>query len=435
MPIPGEDYLLRLRWTDPSALTSNILDLVTTPNGEPVALVAWQASSGGKFVQGGFSVIRFSQTGNIVWQSTHTLCSPAGDDCSQWLLKYGAITYDGDRFIVAGTIAGAYNVNAIESIAIGIDDGGAVAWCHRYQTTFSIGRAMGIVPLTKPGRFLIASRNFNETESWLYGIDRNGALTGLEMRFFKKFLQRLRALPLQGILVLGTNNDDPSHPLGSILNIDPTTAKPAWERTYDPGDGTTLRWCDAAEGKDITVIGNSSAAAGNPLVATLAGTGAPDAGNVRSSFRPRAGDTNIRLNGIANFPTPMSTSSICGEFNDAAWQLAIDDTVRILWQKKYNHGPSSATLTPILFPNANAIIAGGLANVPADPPRALLVQSQVAIGGPAKFACGEETKATFGHVELSNEMIKSPFQELAMKSSDWFVNQAPLIEVEVGCLP
>ncbi len=282
---------------------------------------------------------------------------------------------------------------------------------------------MGIVPLAAPGQFLVASHNADETETWLYGIDRTGKLTGLEMRFFDKFVQRLRALPAQGVFVLGTNNDDLSHPLGWILNIDPATGKPAWERTYDPYDGTTLPWYDAAEGKGIvTAIGNAGAIA-KPLLATLAGNSAPDAGNVRTVFRPASDDSTIFLNGIANVPGPASTSSICGEFDSAAWHIAIDDAVNILWQKKYNHGRSSASLTPILFPNAGTVVAGGLAIVPGDPLRGLLVQSKAAIGSPASFGCGEETYAVFNPADLSSEQIESPFKDLAMIASDVFVNQ------------
>ncbi len=435
MTIPREDYELRLRWTDPKALSSNVLDLVAASHDEPVALVGWEASDSGRFIEAGFSVIRFTKSGKIRWQSTHTLCGTAAGDCGRWVMRYGAITTDGKRFIVVATIVDAHKPNIFESIAIGIDDGGTVVWSHRYQTTFSLGRAIGIVPLAKPGHFLVASRNKEETDTWLYGIDRNGALTGLEMRFFNKFVQRLRALPTQGIFVLGTDNDDSSHPLGWILNVDPTTEKRAWERTYDPGDGTILRWYDAAEGKGtVTAIGNIGDT-GNPFVATLAGKGAPDAGNVRTSFQPQAEGATMRFNGIANVPTPASTSSICGELNGAAWHIAVDDSVNFLWQKKYNHGGSSATLTPILFPDKDVIIAGGLAIVPGDPVRGLLVRSKAAIGSPAPFACGEETNAVFEPVALSSETIKSPFKDLAMSASPWFVNQAPLIEVDEGCLP
>lgn len=436
MSVPREDYVLRLRWTDPGALTSSILDLLAVSEDETVALVAWEARSESTFVQAGFSVIRFTTSGNILWQSTHTLCGPtAFTKCGQWVLRYGAIAVEGERFIVIGTIVDAANPKDFDSIGIGIDNGGAVVWSRRYQTTFSIGRAMGIVPLAAAGRFLVASHNAAETETWLYGIDRTGALTGLELRFVGKFVQRLRALPAQGIFVLGTNNDDPSHPLGWILNINPTTGKPAWERTYDPYDGTTLRWYDAAEGKGIvTAIGNAGAI-GKPLVATLADNSAPDPGNVRASFRPDPEGPVIFLNGIANVPSPKSMSSICGEIDGAAWHIAIDDAVNILWQKKYNHGGSSASLTPIVFSNAGAVVTGGQAIVPGDPPRGLLVQSKAAIGSPAPFACGEETHAAFEPADLSSEQIESPFKPLAMSATDWFVNQSPMIEVDEGCLP
>ncbi|MGH9418570.1 MAG: hypothetical protein ACRD3J_01245 [Thermoanaerobaculia bacterium] len=138
-----------------------------------------------------------------------------------------------------------------------------------------------------------------------------------------------------------------------------------------------------------------------------------------TAFTPQAEGVNFRLNGIANFPTPESTSSICDDFNIAAWHIAIDDSVNILWQKKYNHGRSSATLTPILFPNPDTVITGGQAIVPGDPLRALLVQSQTAIGSPSSFVCGEETNAVFERVDLSSEAIKSPFKDLSMTATPW----------------
>jgi hypothetical protein len=291
------------------------------------------------------------------------------------------------------------------------------------------------VPLAKPGHFLVASHDAHERETWLYGIDRTGKLTGLEMRFSGRLVQHLRALPTQGIFVLGTNNDDPSHPLGWILNIDPATGKRAWERTYDRDDDTMLRWYDVAEGKGIvTAIGNADAIA-KPLIATLAGNSAPDVGNVRASFRPDPEGPNIFLNGIANIPTPTSMSSICGQFDNAAWHIAIDDSVKIRWQKKYNHVKSSASLTPIVFPNANTVVTAGQAIGPGDPLRGLLVQSKSTIGTPAALECGEETYAVFEPATLSSEQIKSPFKDLGMRSNDVPLNQAPLIEVEVGCLP
>jgi hypothetical protein len=433
MSVPQEDYVLRLRWTDPSALTSNVLDLLAVSDDEIVALVAWEARSDSTFVQAGFSVIRFTKKGQIKWQSTHTICEPA--DCGQNVLRYGAIARDGDRFVVICTVVEESRPGVFDTIGIGIDDGGKIAWSKRYQVTLSIGRAIGIVPLAKAGQFLVASHNDNETETWIYGIDKTGKLIGLEMRFFGKFVQHLRALPTQGIFVLGTNNDDPAHPLGWILNIDPATGKRAWERTYDPHNDTILCWYDAAEGKGIvTAIGNAGAIA-KPLIATLANNGAPDAGNVRASFRPVSEAHPIFLNGIANIPTPTSMSSICGEFDGAAWHIAIDDSVKILWQKKYNHVRSSASLTPIVFPNAGTVVTGGLAIVPGDPLRSLLVQSKAVIGVPAPLECGEETHAVFEQSNVTSEQIKSLFKELGMRSSDVLLNQAPLIEIEVGCLP
>jgi hypothetical protein len=433
MSIPREDYVLRLRWTDPAALTSNVLDLLAVSDDEVVALVAWEARSGSTFVQAGFSVIRFTKKGQIKWQSTHTICEPA--DCGQNVLRYGAIARDGDRFVVICTVVEETKPGVFDTIGIGIDDGGKIAWSKRYQVTLSIGRAIGIVPLAKPGQFLVASHNDNETETWVYGIDKTGKLIGLEMRFFGKFVQHLRALPTQGIFVLGTNNDDPAHPLGWILNIDPATGKRAWERTYDPHNDTILCWYDVAEGKGVvTAIGNAGAIA-KPLIATLANNGAPDAGNVRASFRPGPKEPPIFLNGIVNVPSPASMSSICGEIDGAAWHIAIDDSVKILWQKKYNHVRSSASLTPIVFPNAGTVVTGGLAIVPGDPLRGLLVQSKATIGTPAALACGEETHAVFEQSNVTSEQIKSPFKELGMRSSDVLLNQAPLIEIEVGCLP
>jgi hypothetical protein len=403
------------------------------PNDEIVALVAWEARDNSTFVEAGFSVIRFTKKGQIKWQSTHTICEPA--DCGQNVLRYGAIARDGDRFVVICTVVEEAKPGVFDTIGIGIDDGGKIAWSKRYQVTLSIGRAIGIVPLAKPGQFLVASHNDNETETWVYGIDKTGKLIGLEMRFFSKFVQHLRALPTQGIFVLGTSNDDPSHPLGWILNIDPATGKRAWERTYDRQDDTILRWCDAAEGKGIvTVIANAGAIA-KPLLATLANNRAPDIGNVRAAFRPASGDSSIFLNGIANIPSPRSMSSICGQFDGAAWHIAIDDSVKILWQKKYNHVHSSASLTPIVFPNAATVVTGGQVIVPGDPIRGLLIQSKVTIGTPAPLECGEETYAAFEPSKLTSEQIKSPFKDLAMRASDVLLNQAPLIEVEVGCLP
>lgn len=50
MSLPREDYVLRLRWTDPGAPTSNVLDLLAVSEDETVALVAWEAQSDGTFV-------------------------------------------------------------------------------------------------------------------------------------------------------------------------------------------------------------------------------------------------------------------------------------------------------------------------------------------------------------------------------------------------
>lgn len=431
MSVPREDYDLRLRWRDdPHALNSQVLDLLAAPNGEVVALVAWDARFESDFVQAGFSVIRFTKSGAILWQSTHTICDPAGD-CGHWLLRYGAITTDdGKHFLVIGTIVDEKKPGVFDAVGFGIDDGGKVAWARRYQTTYSLERAVGIVPLAKAGRFLIAARNHDETETWLHGIDRNGALLKLEMRFFSKFVQRLRRLPTQGIFVLGTSHDDPSHPLGWILNVDPTTEAPAWERTYDPGDDSTLCWYDAAETKENAIVIGNSGAIGKPFVATLA-----SGGDVRAAYRPAAEGVTIFVNGIANGRTPDSTSSICGEYNSAAWHIAIDDALRILWQKKYNHGGSSASLTPIAFTSEDTVAVGGLAIVPGDPLRGLVIQSHVAIGTPAPYACGEETQAAFEPIDLSSATITSKYKDLAINTAAISADQATRIEVDEGCMP
>ena len=118
MSVPQEDYVLRLRWTDPGALTSNILDLLAVSNDETVALVAWESHSGATFAQAGFSVIRFTKAGKIVWQSTHTICETGLTDCGTQLLRYGAIAVDGDRFVVIGTIFDAAKLTMSDSIGI-----------------------------------------------------------------------------------------------------------------------------------------------------------------------------------------------------------------------------------------------------------------------------------------------------------------------------
>lgn len=443
MAVPLEDYDLRLRWVDPSALTSRVIDVVAASSDEVVAFIAWEAISAPLF-QAGFSVIRFTSAGAIRWQSTHTLCGPmATTDCGNWVLLSGAITTDdGSRFIAVGTIinAAAADANHIESIGIGVDDGGTVAWCNRYQTTMSLGRPIGIAQLANPGDFLVVSRNKEETATWLYGIDRNGALltTVSLVRFAGRFVQRLRALPNEGIFILGMSNEDPDHPLGWIMNVDPATGSPAWERTYDPHDGTALCWFDVAEGEDedvLTVVGNNRGGAAKPFVATLADSSAPDVGNVRAAFRPAAEGVPIVVNGIANVPSPESTSSICGEFDGAAWQVAIDDSVNFLWQKKYNRGRSFATLTPITFTNSDAVVAGGAASVPPNPVQALLVASKVAIDSPGAFGCGEETNAVFEAIDLSSETIESEALDLIIFVNPWFVNQAGPLQTELGCLP
>lgn len=432
MAVPREDYDLRLGWTDPSALTSTVLDLVAVSHDEVVALIAWQASPGGKFLEAGFSVIRFTAAGKIRWQTNLTICGSAAlADCGKWVLDHGAITTDdGTRFIVIGTIINIDTPGIFDTIGVGIDDGGVVAWKLFYHTTLAIGRAIGIAPLAKSGEFLVVSRNAAQTDTWLYAIDRNGAVltTPPLIRFFKRFPQRLRALPTQGLCILGTSHEDPDHPMGWILNIDPTTGSRAWERTYNPGDGTQLRWCDVAEGKDALIaIGNSSPGV-KPFVVTLANNSAPDVGNVRAAFRPAADDTDIVVNGIA-------PSSICGSFNEGPWHIAIDDWVKFLWQKKYDHGHSKGSLTPIVFTNSDAVVVGGFAVVGGTPVRALLVQSKFTIGSPAPFGCGEETNAVFQPIDLSSEAIESTIGDLFIASNPGFVNQARPVETEEGCLP
>lgn len=130
-------------------------------------------------------------------------------------------------------------------------------------------------------------------------------------------------------------------------------------------------------------------------------------------------------------PTDISITSISGDFNNAPWHIAIDDSLTFFWQKQYGK-TSTGSLTPILFPNDNAVIVGGFTTASSSPTDGLLAQSQFTIGGGA-FTCGTETNAEFQPIDLTSEPIGTPAEILSLSPANWWVADGTLLEPMLGC--
>jgi hypothetical protein len=442
MAIPGEDFLLRLREATTPSLRVNVLDLIAAPVADPVALCDWEAGDAAGLRNAGFALIRFDPLGNVRWQLSRVFCGPGpADACGKWVLQAGAITSMSPGFLIVGTIVRA-GTDVPQMIAMGVTDGGGIMWLRSYTGFIGgrsvQGRAIGVVPLAAPGEYLVAANSAEANDSWFFKIDGNGIASGTAFIVPNTTVRRLRALPTQRICAVGEKYIAARTPRAWILNIDPTTIKPVWERVYDSGpqpDQTGVRWFDIAEGEtSMVAVGNLVSGIDEriPLFASLGKDTAPPPGpgETRWARQARFAGERIRLRGVASFQNAdASAFSFCGDFDAFPWHFAMIEDGAVSWQKAYRIPPDSeGTLAPIVWPAFDQIVVGG--HVSSD---GVMASSRFAIDS-GTTRCASETHAEFPFVEMTSEAQTSPMPTFTVVTAEWFDDQAPPLNADRGCL-
>ncbi len=202
MAFPGENFVIRLLGADNphNLIHMNVLDVAVAGVADTVALVEWAYGlTGAPIVHlAGFSVLRFDLHGNLLWQTSRTLCTFHNYECGQWEID-GHLARTSNGFLVAGTgtwFAGTDHRPLM--FAVRLDDFGALLWSHQYAPPAPIPdypRKVSVAPMNVPDHFLIGANTFDE-DTWFFEIDGAGKVlnAGIAPRFH---LRRLRATPTQ----------------------------------------------------------------------------------------------------------------------------------------------------------------------------------------------------------------------------------------------
>jgi hypothetical protein len=443
MAIPGEDFVLRLQEASAGFSGVKVLDLLTAPDTDPVALCRWELGDATGLQRAGLALIRFDPAGNVRWQLVRALCGPGpADACGLWLFESGAVTRGVSGFLIIGTIVRA-GTDVPRMIVIGVTEAGALMFVRTFSAVIGgrqvQGRAIGIAPLTAAEEFVVAARSAESIDSWFFHIDGNGIASGTAFIVPNTVVRRLRRLPTQRICAVGEKYVAERTPRPWILNLDPTTLSPVWERVYDTGsqqEETGVRWYDIAEGAaSMLVVGNQVSGIDEffPLFASLAKDTTPpppDVGGTRWARQARFAGERLLLRGVVSFQSAAAAAfSFCGEFAGWPWHVAMIEDGAVTWQKAYRlPGAAVGTLAPMIWPALDQIVAGGAMTAAG-----IVVSSHFTIDGGAA-RCAQETHAEMPFVEMTSELSPSPMPPLAIRTAEWYDAEAPQLLVRRGCL-
>ncbi len=464
MTIPGEDYLASVNQAFPPTWMT-VLDLVAA-NFDTIALVTWSRQSDPPVpVEAtGSALIRFDPLGKVLWQTNLQLCH--GDGQCRWGWEAAALVRTPDGVIVAGNTPAPGSWSGIA--AARFTDAGNVVWVKHYRGMIrgapAEGQGRGIVRVhgSLDEQYLI--------ETWFFEIDGAGNPAGVSYSIPELELKRLRATPTQGIFAVGGRFTTPGDGKPWIVNLDPGTAMPRWERLYStslpdpPPETTGPVWYDIAEGASSLVVVGNSLEGGTRMLGFIASLelDTPDpanAGTVRWARTAAQEHWKGHLLGIANLqfdPIPITSASvngvaqdvdltlrwsafaICGDLASSAWLLMMMEDGTIAWQKVYSpQWPFEGWLTPIIWPSYSQIVTGGLLVAQAattPPPRAIVVSSRPDPGRGLIF-CSKETHASFPSVEFTSERRETPREELAILVDNWSYKPLNPLPIDFGCPP
>lgn len=443
MAIAGEDFVLRLQAATIGSSAVKVLDLITAPDGDPVALCSWELADATGLQRAGLALIRFDPLGNVRWQFVRALCGPGPTDaCGLWRVESGAVTLSGNAFLIIGTIVRA-GTDVPRMFVVSVTGTGAIGFVRTFSALIDgrsvQGRAIGIVPLTAAEEYVVAARSAESLDSWFFHIDGNGIASGTAFIVPNTVVRRLRRLPTQRICAVGEKYVAPRTPRPWILNLDPTTLSPVWERVYDSGpqpEETGVRWYDIAEGAvSMLVVGNQVSGIDEffPLFASLAKDTTPpppDVGGTRWARQARFAGERLLLRGVASFRNAAASAfSFCGELAGWPWHVAMIEDGAVTWQKAYRLPAAAAgTLAPMIWPAFDQIVAGGQMTSAG-----IVVSSHFAAGTGAVH-CANETHAEMPFVELTSESSPSQMPPLTIRTAEWYDVEAPQLIVERGCL-
>lgn len=383
MAFPGENFVIRLLGADNphNLIHMNVLDVAVAGVADTVALVEWAYGLTGAPVVhlAGFSVLRFDIHGNLLWQTSRTLCTFHNYECGQWEID-GHLARTSNGVLVAGTgtfFAGSNRRPLM--FAVRLDEFGAILWTRLYAppvTVANFGSIVSVAPMSTEDHFLIAANTYDD-DAWLFAIDGTGKVVDAGIAP-SLHVRRLRATPTQGIFAVGalSADDAGSFTHAAVLNLDPAKLAVRWLRNYFYGVESPLRgvhWLDIAEGDhSLLVVGNleSNKNELSPLMAFLETDAAgPKVGDVRTAFLPTYGVNPVRLRGVASFIeeiVPLAPGehkarfAVTGDVQDLPWHFLIGEDGVVEWQKRYRTSAGfKGKLAPTRWPAFHHILAGG----------------------------------------------------------------------------
>ena len=437
MPVPGENYLLRLKETRPSLARMTVLDTCVIGVADTVTLIEWSYAT-----DAGFTLVRTDAAGAIVWSRSRTLCTSAGAECGKYQIERGALARTPDGIIVAGA-ARLFGAAKPTNFAVRFRDDGTVLWVKRYQSIPTPPEELlpdfieAITAMGAPDRYLVAANT--ESDTHLFQIDGAGNVVSAE-RWTETRVRRLRLTPTQ-ILAVGecailTNL------MALVQSLDRMTGARAWLRGYwdrTPAAFLGYRWYDVAEGDtSLLVVGQhrNYVDETRPAMAFLNKSN----GDLLKMLQPVLGDTPVRLRGVASRqdvivplrPGPATALfAVVGEAGTDPWSFVIDEDQTLQWQKRLRMlAGSTGKFNAVVWPSYDDIAGAGTT---IGSTRAFVASSPYVIGR-GKRTCSDETKLTFNSPFLEHYRIGISVDAMRVESSPFSNDQGAELAMSFQCL-
>jgi hypothetical protein len=437
MPIPGENYVLRLKETRGPLVRMTVLDTCVIGLTDTATLLEWSYGS-----DAGLTLVRMDAAGTVVWSRSQTLCNSAGGDCGKFRIDRGALARAQDGVIVAGSamfIGGTKPTN----FAMRFRDDGAVLWVKRYESIPTPPEELlpdfidTITPMNDPERWMIASNT--ESDAHVFHIDGAGNVVQGE-RWPNTRVRRLRLTPTQ-ILAVGETGIL-SNMQAFVQGLDRSSGAVVWRRGYwdrTPAPLVGWRWYDVAEGNtSLLAIGQhrNYVDETRPLMAFLDKKN----GDLLAVMQPALGDTRVRLRAVVSrqdvivplAPAPaMALFAVVGESGPDPWSFLIGEDQLVQWQKRLRL-PAGTTgrFNAVVWPSYENIVGAGTTTGIT---RGFAASSAYSTTRGTQ-RCSEETKLAFNKPFLEEQRVGVSVEKMRVDASPLATNQGVALEMTFKCL-
>ncbi|MGN6183691.1 MAG: hypothetical protein ACTHQM_08570 [Thermoanaerobaculia bacterium] len=439
MPIPGENYILRLKETRASLQRLKVLD-VCSDLVETLVLAAY--SHGGASTNfAGLLLMRVNPLGVVVFKKSFTLCFDGF--CGVLDIEQAAFTRAPNGVIVAGT--GIHiNDGKPHMFAARINDAGTVLWVRRYNhinplpETLLPGHISSITTLGEPERYLIGANS--EEDAWFFQIDGNGVIKRTD-RFDSGRVMRLRTSGRQ-VLAAGDTRHITSVD-GWIQSFDRMTGVPGWSRRYRIVEPDGVTWSDVAEGAgSIMLIGQRTRGITIELEAHVAFVD-PMNGDLQWARTLRDPDKKpVRVRTVVNRQDEIvplaggpvtSTFAVAGEIGIDPWLFMIGEDRTVAFQKRLRtaDGTTASRSHGIVWPSYEDLVVGGATGGSV---QRGFIESTSVTNGRGFANCSMETNVQFVDTDLREVGDGMSMLPLTIDSSSLDSEQGPDVNATRGCL-